>query len=448
MTIWTKRTIYIFCLLIFFILAPLIILYTQGYRYNQAKEKIEPTGVFYIKSYPRSAKIYLNGVDTKKTTPDRLNHLLSSFYDIQVSQDGYFPWTKNLFLPSQQTIFIEDVALFKAEPKNIFQETTSLPDLIASTDHQAVFWKKINGQLKLWLLDTQAEKTRQLTTWTKSLIPPQITWSTNNQRILLTATNSLPVIIKIDGGNQLAFNELTKLNPEKLKWDDQNDNLLYFTNQKKLYQLDLFSKKTELIMVSSTQTFAPNKGSMWYLTQVENTLILKQWKSRTKENKDWLILPNLPGWQLTTYNNIIICYNKNNQLAYLLEEISDPQLKQPVITVLKNFNSFHWYGSKLLYGDLNQISLFDVNTKINKLLIRSADPISNFFWHPNGAYYLRNQNNQLVITELDDRGQSNSYKYDFAPIDQRDVIFNKKGERLFVIHKVKDSLRLSGFEMQ
>lgn len=448
MTIWTKRTLYIFCLLVFFVLAPIIILYTQGYRYNQSKEKIEPTGVFYIKSYPRGAQIYLNNIDTKKTTPDQLNHLLSSFYDIKVTQDGYFPWVKNLFLPTQQTIFIEDVALFKAEPKNIFQETTSLPDLITSTDHQAVFWKKNNGQLELWLLNTQTEKTSRLTTWTKSFLPPQIAWSTNNQRLLLTATNSLPVIIKVDGGSQLAFNELSKLIPANLKWDDQNDNLLYFTNQKKLYQLDLFDKTTELVTVSSTQTFAPNKGSMWYLTQVDNTLILKQWKSRTKENKDWLILPNQPGWQLSTYNNILICYNKNNQLAYLLEEISDPQLKQPAITVLKNFNNFSWYGSKLLYGDSNQISLFDVNTQINQLLIRSADPINSFFWHPNGAYYLRSQNNQLIITELDDRGQSNSYQYPFAPIEQQNIVFNKKGDQLFMIHQVAGSLQLSGFEMQ
>ncbi|MCX6784476.1 MAG: PEGA domain-containing protein [Candidatus Komeilibacteria bacterium] len=448
MNLWTKRTLYLSCFLIFFILAPLLILYTQGYRYNQTKEKIEATGVFYIKSYPRGANIFINNVDSKKTTPDQINNILSSFYDLTVSKDGYFPWQKTLFLPARQTVFSEDIALFKTNPNNIFNESSSLPNFTASTNHQATFWKKNNGQLELWLFDAQTEKAQLIAPWLKTSTAPKVTWSSNNQRLLLEPANLTPMIIKVDGGGQIAFNQLSKLIPEQLSWDDQDDNFLYFTNQNKLYRLDLLNKTINLLFTSSTQAFVPNRGSIWYLTPGNNALTLSQWKERTNQVKDWLIIPNLPGWQLTTYNNIVICYNQNTQTAYLLEENSDPQLQQPAITVLKEFKYFQWYGSHLLYGNQNQINLFDLNTKENRLIIRTTDTINNFFWHPNGVYYLKSQDHQLVITELDERGKSNSYPYPFAPAPDQNVVFNKKGDRLFVIHQIDKGWQLSGFEMQ
>lgn len=211
MTLWTKRVLYLSCFLIFFILTPIIILYTQGYRYNQAKEKLESTGVIYIKSYPRNAKIILNGLDTNKTTPQQLSYLPSSFYDLTVTQDGYFPWIKKLFLPSSQTVFIEDIALFKNKPVNIYNHTTSLTNLTLSTNHQATFWKKNNPGSELWLFDAQTEKTKLLLNWTKTTDLPRIKWSANNQRLILQATATTPVIIKLDADNQINFNQLTNL---------------------------------------------------------------------------------------------------------------------------------------------------------------------------------------------------------------------------------------------
>ena len=41
-------------------IAPLLILYSLGYRYDFVKGSLEKIGVLFIKSYPKSANIFLN----------------------------------------------------------------------------------------------------------------------------------------------------------------------------------------------------------------------------------------------------------------------------------------------------------------------------------------------------------------------------------------------------
>ena len=58
MTLQKRRILYSFFILLFFILAPILISYSLGYRYNLTKGIIEKTGVIFIKSFPKNASIY------------------------------------------------------------------------------------------------------------------------------------------------------------------------------------------------------------------------------------------------------------------------------------------------------------------------------------------------------------------------------------------------------
>ena len=119
MTLRYRRIIYLVFIAVFLIIAPIITLYSTGYRYNFKKNKIEKTGILNIDSQPRGALIYLNGQYQNKT-PARFTNLLPDRYQVKVEKDGYYPWQKDLEVKSNLTTFAKDIVLFKQNlPVNI-----------------------------------------------------------------------------------------------------------------------------------------------------------------------------------------------------------------------------------------------------------------------------------------------------------------------------------------
>ena len=55
-----RRMVYASFIIIFSILTPIIILYTQGYRYNFKRGRVQKTGILIISSIPKKADVYLN----------------------------------------------------------------------------------------------------------------------------------------------------------------------------------------------------------------------------------------------------------------------------------------------------------------------------------------------------------------------------------------------------
>jgi PEGA domain len=116
----TRIGILIGAILVFLILAPIVILYTAGFRYNSKKQRVEKVGIIFVRSRPSGADIYLDGKKRSETTPARLRNLLPGDYDVKISKNGYSDWEKTLPVGSELTTFAESVALFKnADPEEI-----------------------------------------------------------------------------------------------------------------------------------------------------------------------------------------------------------------------------------------------------------------------------------------------------------------------------------------
>ena len=151
-----RRAVYVFFIIVFLIVTPLIVLYSQGYRYNFKRGKVQKTGILIISSIPKSADIYLNNqLVTQDQTPARLEKLLPADYEIKLAKEGYHNWTKKLQLNENSTTFAEDVILWKNNwpiqlaPNNIIE-------WLASPDWQkAVF---ITPDRKIMALDLATKK--------------------------------------------------------------------------------------------------------------------------------------------------------------------------------------------------------------------------------------------------------------------------------------------------
>ena len=75
-------------------LATTIIFYGRGYRFDPSKQKLNPTGILSVSSYPEKASIY---IDDKLISATNASLSLSpGWYQVKVSRDGYQSWEKKI----------------------------------------------------------------------------------------------------------------------------------------------------------------------------------------------------------------------------------------------------------------------------------------------------------------------------------------------------------------
>lgn len=123
-----SRTILFFaCIILFLTAAPIMTLYSQGYRFDFGERKLVLTGSLSLKTVPRQADVYIDEKLEGKTDffsgSFLANNLIPKAYKVEVKKDGYFPWEKslrmdegmvaeaeNIYLVRQNTVFADSPA--------------------------------------------------------------------------------------------------------------------------------------------------------------------------------------------------------------------------------------------------------------------------------------------------------------------------------------------------
>lgn len=123
-------------IVLFFVSAPLVVLYTAGYRWNPQQGVVQ-TGTLFLASTPRNARITLNGDRHKDTTPTVVKTLRPGSYTVGLSLPEHLPWEKQLDVRQGETTFIENVLLF----------LDTAPVLRLREDMQNVSWSPANDRV-------------------------------------------------------------------------------------------------------------------------------------------------------------------------------------------------------------------------------------------------------------------------------------------------------------
>ncbi|MDP3995933.1 MAG: PEGA domain-containing protein [bacterium] len=145
----TRTILFLTCFLIFILLAPSAVLYSQGYRIDLENKKLTQTGGLFIKATPKQADIYVNGKLEKKTDfffgSALVENLLPKNYKIEIKKEGYHSWEKTLEIKEKQVQDAREVILF---PKNI--------NLNVLSDQTEEFWFSPN-QRKIITLEEEKQ---------------------------------------------------------------------------------------------------------------------------------------------------------------------------------------------------------------------------------------------------------------------------------------------------
>jgi hypothetical protein len=107
------------CFVVFFVLAPVLVVYTTGEVYDFGTHRFVETGILVASTDPSGAQIFLNG-KLAGTTPARIRFLAPGDYDVKITKSGYAEWDKRLNVRPQFTTFVNPnigaLYLYRSQP--------------------------------------------------------------------------------------------------------------------------------------------------------------------------------------------------------------------------------------------------------------------------------------------------------------------------------------------
>ncbi|PIR58299.1 MAG: hypothetical protein COU70_01640 [Parcubacteria group bacterium CG10_big_fil_rev_8_21_14_0_10_35_15] len=444
-----RRTLLFFiCLSSFLIVAPTIVLYSQGYRFDLKNRTITKTGAFYVKVSPKNCDILINNKFKSKTDflfgSDLIENLVPATYLIEIKKEGYIPWQKNLKIKAMMTTEAKNVILF---PQNLdFQTKTSgvkkifpLPSnkkiILEKRDSQG--WYLTSFDLKNNLEEVLVlEKDFNKKKLVSSLL--DLTLSTDSKKaivkIALGETEKFFLIDTENKNNPILLDSLG--NFEKISFQDNDSSKFFILKNSILYSGNFSTLKTTKL-IEKIIDFNSNNNELYLLDSagfIFKTNDLTRLPIQRLSETPFTIMSELP-YEFKIFNQNIFL-KQENKLFLFNEKIKE------FTEIAKNVNNFivSQDNNKLAYLNDTEISVYFFKEKLeqieqsqsnqNILLVRFSEKINQIFWL-NNDYLVFTINNKLKAIEIDNRDQPNIV--DLAEFNNPQIYFNKENKNALIL---------------
>lgn len=231
------------CALCFVVIAPILISYSMGYRFDFEKMKITLTGGIYIRSSPAADEIIIDSKIKEKpgifSNSVFIQSLLPNSYSVLVKKAGYYDYSKNIPVLEKEVTKLEEILLIKKDtqfelvkdqiqsPFNIKTTTPIIKNAIATAEqNNNIIWLKTDGLFyKSEINNLDAEPVK--ITLTPIKIKPGAIYKIilDNKNIFLNANNHLLIF---DSKTNDFENFYSPINDAKISPDGKN--IVYYDN--------------------------------------------------------------------------------------------------------------------------------------------------------------------------------------------------------------------------
>ncbi len=377
MTLKTRFTLIGLGLTVFAILAPALVFYARGFKYDFQTHTVVKTGTLVINTKPDKAQVFLNNELQKDLTAFAARFLIPGDYDIRVEKDGYQAWGKRLTVRPQLVTWANlnrnFISLFLKEPR--LRQTLSA-EAISLSKNKTEIGIAAGGQLKI--LQVNGGNLQTAGNYASPLAPQTITWENTNQIFELNRLNLL---------TEKQIKDTTRV--------ETNGSYVALTIKSDLYLIN----NAELVLLDKQVTaFDLEAERIWY---VQNTTIKSYDLSTGQAQITSSALPAAAAGQIRHLNNQIYLILDNN--LYVLNDQLE-KIYSPAAGI-----SWDPDGRTILVTNTNELLRYDPGTKKTELILRSLTPITEA--QPNGqtGYVFYINDGQLKAVELDGRDHRNVF---------------------------------------
>ena len=408
---WQRTVLFWVLCFVFLIISPILILYSQGYRFDFEKRTFVKTGGLFIKAQPKQVEVFLNGKFVKKTDlffgSLLIQKLLPKKYKIEVKKEGFSSWEKNLEIQPNKVTEAKNIILF---PKKIDLEklVSFVEDFYPLADKKRIILKEKSEEG--WMLSLY-DIEKNFTT----LLVKEKTFSRDGANLINLEETENQNVLKIEVG----FGEKMKIFsldfsqiPPILK--EEEEKVENFLAQKKLeknvYYLDSFGNLFLNQEKINQEPLPIQKETKYSIEVLNGNIFIKESKNENEscfylfnnENKnfekifcggkDFKISPD--GKKLAIFSNSEIW------ILFLKDELGQPQKKA---------------GEKFL-------------------LLRLSKEIKDVFWI-NSNYLIFNSGGEIQIAEIDDRDKINVVT--FEGFKDPKIFWNSLDKRIYILDEEK-----------
>lgn len=425
MTKKSRIILFSICLILFFLITPPVIFYSQGYRFDFSSKKFSQTGGLFFKVKPKQAKIYINGKLKKKTDfffgSALIENLLPKKYKIQIKKQGFHPWEKTLEIKEKEVTAAKNIVLIPENPDfNIL--TTGVKDFWFSPDQKKIILEEINSSYnkkKTWAL-----KLYDLERKVKSHLVDEHSFISNL---------SYPRVIEEKG-----------ISPQKadlfsLKFSPDSKTIsLEIGAEEKLHYFNLELDKVPPVLTETEKPSSPLSNSITSQSLDQDTYHLDQ-SGYLFKNEERLTKKPFPVKPETEYQLYIFpkyIFLRENKTLYwfnsdsgAFEKFYEPSKAMNLSPDHKKIVYFSDYEIWVLFlkEDLGQPK----REKGEKLfLTRFSEKIGQVFWL-NNHYLIFSVGDNLKISEIDNRDKINIVT--LAKFKKPKIFLNQFDKKLYVL---------------
>jgi len=463
-----KNIFLVVCILLFLILAPLILSYGLGYRYDYKEKEVVQTGAVVIKTIPAQANIFLNNELQNKSGfwEDLLNDFVKidqlkvGKYNLKIKKDGYHAWEKNIGIKEGIVTKLANVILLPLDPKIKSAAPGNIDNLWFSRDNRKIAYTVFDNQknivLKVSTLNSphSAAEFKLLASKNSSRIN-NLKWSEDDKNIIFEVIgsrdgepNQNPALYLIN----LEENKIINLNNSfdflpNSKWQTEDSDIFYLANGD-LYRINRAEKSIN-IFLKNISSRAMEGNTIYYVKSVPGNLesglppINSIYKIKNYDilNGNYLIAELPPKEDFDkieiSASGQIILKSKNKKLYLIDDKILE--------LISSSATDFQLSGTqdKLFYFNSHEIWVYYLKEKTsrpakekyaNDLVARFSGEIKSAAWHSGFEHLFFQTEKTIKFIELDDRGKRNCY--DFIELNDSSgakLVFDEEEDRLYFL---------------
>ncbi len=410
----------------FLIIAPLVVFYSLGWRFDWQELKFVQTGLFYFKAQPKGLAIYVNNEFKDRTDiffgSSLIDNLIPGNYKIEIQKENYHNWSKNLEIKKGEATEASNITLIPAEI-NFDELLENVEDFFVSQSNNIVIVKEGEKDWSLKLYDTKNNLKSHIIDkedFSKSnIVFYDLKISPNEEKVLLELglKEKVQYFLLDISQSPTIINRLDFIgSPEEIIFHPRDNNKIYIiqsvTEKSKTFKTlnEVEIKEKEILAPLLKEVITCSIKSSIYCLNQEGYILESNGDEFKESNIISFPIKEEIKYQLIVFNSNFFLMEKDS--LYFLDEITK--------SFKKLSDSIKGYRvspdqKKLTYYTNNEIKVIYLEKQYEQpqkekggilFLTRFSEKINKVFWY-NNHYLIFDLGDKIKVSELDNRDKLN-----------------------------------------
>ncbi len=394
----TRYLILLFICIVFFALAPLIVIYVSGKGLNFS-DSTNGTGILDVQTDPSSAQVYLNGKKSD-TTPATMRFVKQGTYQIEIKKDGYRSWSKSLFIEAGKVTYAGslDEAIILLPDSTPINFTDKIVSSALVINNQVLF-SSADKTITLYDL-SQKKVVNQSNALPEEIIKFKETQSNN----FVITTSSSGKLSLLDVGN-LKLIDLPTQFKDSSNINIISENIIVALKDNSIYSYNLKTKGTAKVILDDVRGFTLSDNIIYAAKSGTDSLQTYYWDGKTLTKQGVLFSGEILKGKstqlfLTDHKELFLLVDSS-----LFRINSQPELLNNQVQLV-NFNSTR---QELTFTTPTEIYFYNFISSKTELFYRNSQTLTQAVVVPELGYGFVSTTKDVTAVEIDNRNGQNRY---------------------------------------